>query len=319
MAVHQADGRTYAPASVKPMTSLAYGAGAVTSLALVLAVGVWGYKLVMRDVSGVPVVRVAEGPMRVMPEDPGGSPAENQGLAVNKVAAEGVAEKPADRLILAPRPVDLAIEDSATAKLDLIRLTRDLGPEAAEKPNTPASNDGAKSASDTASDTGPSTASTTAGADAPAEPEAPVQTAALAAKAAVVPVAAPAKSTVGLAESLRPRLRPEGLSLAAAAAIAAPPPVQITEVDPDSLAVGTRLAQLGAFESATIARKEWDRLSGRFGEFLEDKQRVIQKAESGGRTFYRLRAYGFADISDARRFCSALVAERAECIPVTIK
>ena len=49
------------------------------------------------------------------------------------------------------------------------------------------------------------------------------------------------------------------------------------------------------------------------------KARVIQEAESGGRTFYRLRAMGFDDINDARRFCSVLVAENADCIPVTTR
>ena len=82
---------------------------------------------------------------------------------------------------------------------------------------------------------------------------------------------------------------------------------------------GTRLSQLGAFDSPEVARKEWDRLSARFGDYMDGKQRVIQKAQSGGRTFYRLRAIGFADLNDARRFCSALVAERADCIPVTSK
>ena len=46
---------------------------------------------------------------------------------------------------------------------------------------------------------------------------------------------------------------------------------------------------------------------------------MIQEAESGGRTFYRLRALGFDDLSDARRFCSVLVAENADCIPVTAR
>ena len=36
-------------------------AGAAVSLALIAGVSVWGYKLVMRDVSGIPVVRAAEG------------------------------------------------------------------------------------------------------------------------------------------------------------------------------------------------------------------------------------------------------------------
>ena len=60
-------------------------------------------------------------------------------------------------------------------------------------------------------------------------------------------------------------------------------------------------------------------LSGRFSDYLAGKKRVIQRAESGGRIFYRLRAMGFADLADARRFCSALVAENADCIPVVTR
>jgi hypothetical protein len=60
-------------------------------------------------------------------------------------------------------------------------------------------------------------------------------------------------------------------------------------------------------------------LNGRFGAYLEGKSRIVQEASSGGRTFYRLRAHGFIDIADARRFCSALVAENADCIPVVTR
>ena len=85
------------------------------------------------------------------------------------------------------------------------------------------------------------------------------------------------------------------------------------------LPVGTRLVQLGAFETAEIAQSEWGRLSGRFDDFFFGKSPVIQEAQSGGRTFYRLRAEGFEDLSDARRFCAALVAENAACIPVVVR
>jgi hypothetical protein len=46
---------------------------------------------------------------------------------------------------------------------------------------------------------------------------------------------------------------------------------------------------------------------------------VIEAAQSGGRTFYRLRAHGFATDEDARRFCAALKAEETDCIPVAQK
>lgn len=68
------------------IATLTNWAGAAVSLALIAGVGVWGYKLVMRDVTGIPVVQAMEGPMRIAPEDPGGTLADHQGLAVNDVA-----------------------------------------------------------------------------------------------------------------------------------------------------------------------------------------------------------------------------------------
>ena len=76
---------------------------------------------------------------------------------------------------------------------------------------------------------------------------------------------------------------------------------------------------LGAFDSPEVARAQWDQLQTRFDAYLAGKKRIVQKATSGGRVFYRLRAMGFEDIADARRFCSALVAENADCIPVVTR
>jgi hypothetical protein len=68
-----------------------------------------------------------------------------------------------------------------------------------------------------------------------------------------------------------------------------------------------------------VAAAQWAVLQGRFGAAMDGKTRVIQAATSGGKTFYRLRAQGFGDLSDARRFCAALVAEGADCIPVVVR
>lgn len=302
--VHQygAEGQ---PKSIKSIVNLL---GAVTSLALVVGVGVWSYKLVMRDVSGVPVIRAAEGPMRIQPDDPGGRQALHQGLSVNDVAAEGTAAKPADRLILAPEPLDLMLEDTQLARLEDRTITT-VG--VAEEGDQVARND-----------TAMRFASVEALAESLAEGVEPLQE---------LPAAEPVEEEAlqerdsppvegGIGRSLRPKSRPsslvtspEGVAMASVANASA------RDVDPASIPVGTRLAQLGAFASHEIAVQEWDRLADRFDEYLEDKDRVIEKATSGGRTFYRLRAMGFADLSDARRFCSALVAERAECIPVVTR
>jgi hypothetical protein len=125
----------------------------------------------------------------------------------------------------------------------------------------------------------------------------------------------------GVRQSLRPKRRPSNAARAVVvqASVNTNTPSGGTEVDATTLAAGTRLAQLGAFDSPEVAREQWEVLQERFSAFLGDKQRIVQKAKSGGRVFYRLRAMGFQDIADARRFCAALVAENADCIPVVTR
>lgn len=304
------------PNSLTMLTNLA---GAVVSLALIAGVGVWGYKLMVRDVSGIPVVRAAEGEMRVRPEDPGGQRARHQGLAVNAVAAEGVAAGPVDQVVLAPRDTDLADEDqpvSATAVAP-VEQPRALAP-----------------ASDVLEGTKriPARVQSTAAQD--------LQTGAIDAVVAELisgtePLELGAAEAVPEAEETatadpeadpetapgrlvkRPRLRPAALANLQTASFVATVPT--AEVDAAAIPTGTRLAQLGAFDTADVARSEWARLESRFGEYMQDKSRVVQMAQSGGRTFYRLRAMGFVDLADARRFCSAFKAEGVDCIPVATK
>jgi hypothetical protein len=276
-------------------------AGALSSLALVVGVGVWGYQMATRDVSAVPVVRASEGPMRVQPADPGGTQTLHQGLSVNKVLAEGEAERPADRIILAPKPLDLTLEDQVAVvarqtDIDEVSPTRLAAIQAL-----------AEELSDGVAPMGQAPETEAEADPVPPTPE--------------VAEAEQPEIKGGLKRSLRPKARPETVvaSLDAAPALAAAAQSGFRDVDPDTIPVGTRLAQLGAFGSREIAEAEWTKLSDRFGDILGDKDRVIQRAQSGGRTFYRLRALGFDDLSDARRFCSVLVAERAECIPVVTR
>ena len=115
--------------------------------------------------------------------------------------------------------------------------------------------------------------------------------------------------------SLRPRARPKNLS---------PIPNNLeasnaSEIAHENIPAGTALVQLGAFASEAIARTEWLRLNKTFPSFMAERARVIQRADRGGRVFYRLRANGFTDLNDARRFCALLVANNADCIPVTVR
>ncbi len=283
--------RGAAPGRAQSFKKLTNFLGAGLSVALIIGIGLWGYKLVVRDVSGIPVVRAATGPTRVVPEDPGGTQAAHQGLAVNEVTAAGTAADPADRLILAPAPVRLSLEDEPGDR---------AAPEAVIEPVSGVGLDNA--------------------AEADMPPVESVEALAERIAAGVAPLSEAAPESPepgvegGLGISLRPQLRPASLNITPVSQ--SPEDEEIAAAD---IPAGTVMAQLGAFESAGIARGEWDRISGRFDDYLSGKTRVIQKANSGGRVFYRLRATGFEGINDARRFCSALIAEGAECISVVAR
>ncbi len=313
------------------LQTIANMAGAAISLALVVGIGIWGYKLLVRDVSGIPVVKAAEGPLKVQPQDPGGAEIQHQGLAVNDVAAEGAAARPADRLVLAPEPLELSLEDTPqqiAARSDTEAPSATIA-ETVTDTETPEVSEPLTEL--TAADIADQLAEGV-------EPLAPLQAApevetlpstenTAQSDAATEETPQETVVTEGLGRSLRPQLRPTRVSAdanavaeAVAASVATASATNTASlVDPAAIPAGTRMAQLGAYESAEIAAQEWTRLSGQFSEYLGDKQQVIQRAQSGGRTFYRLRAMGFDDLSDARRFCSALVAENAECIPVVTR
>lgn len=297
------------------------GAGALTSLALIVGVGIWGYKLAVRDVSGVPVIQALEGPARVAPDNPGGELAMHQGMAVNRIAAEGTAAEPADRLTLAPSAAALSDEDAAMGAMAGNEAPVAAGgqspvvqPPAGGETITPASMR-------------------------PAEPlpDGPADTINLEDGAvADVPFVAPdviSKDIPGVSASLKPLARPsqgemsaasaDGVDVmaeAAAAAVAeALAPEAAVDVDPATLTAGTRVVQIGSYANEADARLNWDTTVARFGPLMQGKRRVIEPSESGGQTFYRLRVEGFTDTEDARAFCSALKAENAVCVPAVVK
>ncbi len=344
------------PAYAVDVKTIINGFGALVSLALIAGLGWWGYQLMVRDVTGVPVVRALEGPMRVAPDDPGGSSAQYQGLAVNNIPAVGEAEAPADRLVLAPKPTSLTPEDQPAEVLGAIAAAN-----GADKPAGGADVAVASAPDAARPEAGAQAAAATpepnsAPAQAPAQAESPLDRASLieatlksltGAPEEAGNGAAPAPEAIsaeipGVSRSLLPLPRPAAVRTAALAATpsaaqsaapaatatpaapanataetaSAPQGDGVASIDPADIPAGTRLVQLGAFETPEVARAEWRRVAARFDDLMADKARVIEKAQAGGRVFYRLRVHGFKDMSDARRFCSALILKDADCIPV---
>ena len=278
-------------------------AGAATSAVLLAGAVWWGYELAVRDVTGVPVMRALGGAMRVAPVDPGGDVAGHQGLSVNAVAAAGTAAPLPDQLYLAPPAEGLAEEDAAGLAKPMVAAA----PEAVDPDDLPMIESGFSASAPLVATEIPSAdqdAVAAALAEALGTPE-----------GAAEPVLASATVLTG---SVRPMARPAQRATMAATEPATPPlSVTATTMDPGTIAIGTRLVQLGAFEDEAAATDNWTRLAAQFPELFATKSLVVQPAQSGGRTFYRLRALGFADQDEARRFCTVLAAEKATCIPVT--
>jgi hypothetical protein len=278
-----------------------YWIGAVLSLSLLAGAIGWSYKLVVRDINQIPIVRAQLGPLRVAPDNPGGLTAANQGLSVTQLA---VNEKPllSDEINLAPAAEILNEETSASLlreedKLNQIDETYEIKEINAENTISLDGSSGAMKGETTS------------------------KTESLVAQVAFSQKKVEIENAVSLAlsitsefdpslTSLRPKTRPKSVQQNRELIVSKEPM--------SKLPIGSAIVQLGAFDSKSLAESEWRRFEKLLGSILAPKQMIIQKAESGGKIFYRLRASGFNDISDARQFCTA-ISDKVACIPVVTR
>jgi hypothetical protein len=272
--------------------------GALLSVALVVGISVWGYRLSVRDVTNVPVVLALTDPMRIESDDPGGELAVHRGLSVNDLQAGDTASARVERVVLAPAPLDLDREDTVMALASdttTIAATKSLEVAQVQQIENAELDLEALIAGEVIA-----SLQDTSGSLSP-------ETNALA-------------SLPGVARSPRPVPRPLFVRSSPTQTTGNDLQVAIVnEIAPEQVTTGTRLVQLGAFDERDQALNEWVKIAARHSDLLEGKQRLIQKAESGGRSFFRLRAVGFDSLSDSRRFCSVLLASKTPCIPVTAR
>ena len=282
-----------------------YWTGAALSLFLLAGAIGWSYQLIVRDVNQIPIVRAQLGPLRVAPDNPGGLTAANQGLSVTQLA---VNEKPllSNEIYLAPaaeilNEENLALkvkEEYESNKVDGAFEIKEVNAE--NSMNLEALPD-QKEVDSRSSDVG------------------------VLSKAAFSQKKLEIENAVSLALSitnepdkslswLRPKIRPVGFYRNGNIT-----EDQIVSNEPmPKLPIGSAVVQLGAFDSKSLAESEWQRFEKILGSILIPKKMVVQKAESGGKIFYRLRASGFSDISDARQFCTA-ISDKVACIPVVTR
>ena len=55
-----------------------------------------------------------------------------------------------------------------------------------------------------------------------------------------------------------------------------------------------------------------------YGDYFVGKEATILNGKIAEQEIYRLRVYGFNDINESRRLCTALHGQNAECYPVVM-
>ena len=282
-----------------------YWTGAALSLSLLAGAIGWSYQLIVRDINQIPIVRAQLGPLRVAPDDPGGLTAANQGLSVTQLA---VNEKPllSNEIRLAPAAEILNAEHLS------LQVTQDV------KSNL---DDGTFEIKEVSAENSINLkeVSTEIGADTISKDEVVLSKAVFSQKKIEI------ENAVSLALSItddpaasltlmRPKIRPVTLQkdnkITGDQIVTNEPLFELTK--------GSAVVQLGAFDSKNLAKSEWQRFEKLLGSILIAKKMIVQEAESGGKIFYRLRAAGFDDISDARQFCTA-ISDKVACIPVVTR
>jgi len=113
-----------------------------------------------------------------------------------------------------------------------------------------------------------------------------------------------------------PAAAPAPPPAATAPAAAKPPVAAKPAAAPEkhaATAAGGAQVQLAAVSSEEAAKSEWQRLSKRLPDLLGQHRPAFSKTEHDGRTLWRVRAGGFADVPQATSFCEKVRAKGVGC------
>ena len=106
----------------------------------------------------------------------------------------------------------------------------------------------------------------------------------------------------------------EVVEVAAVTAVAA-----TNNLDVIPLPSGTKMIQIGAYDSEAVARQQWDRFSRLHSDLLGSKTHYVQRTNNSGKIFYRLRVAGYDSKEQTRAACAALSARGLPCITAAVK
>ncbi|MEM6623379.1 MAG: SPOR domain-containing protein [Pseudomonadota bacterium] len=282
--------------------------GALVAMSLLMALGIWFYRLGVRDAENVPIIRAALEPEKERPTDPGGAVTPHQGITSYEVAEATPAQ--AASIVLAPDPAEPAPEDVAQGQLvpeaprpptpepPQVTQPEPPVPSAAPQPETPG--------------IAPETATPETGTPTPTELAANTEP--------TTPDPAPTEPTPEIkggsewAPADAPEARARPANLQELARQAAERDVQAVDNLAARAASSPVQIQLAANPDEIVIRQMWERIRQANPDLLGARALAVQTTVSGGVTFYRLRVGPFENRAEARAICQALKARNQDCI-----
>jgi len=234
----------------------------------------------------IPVIRAAEGPVKVRPDKPGGIEIKNRDIDVYKRIGGDAPERTAEKLLPKPEaPLPTPAPSAAAPAEPEPKATEKLIAAAEAKQETPAQKPSPEKVAALQEPPPPAVKGETAPPPSPApSPDTRRQV--------LVPALAPTPA--------KPTLPPRLLAKPAAAASG-----------------GGYSVQLAAVRDENAARGEWRRLRGRHADLLGALSLNVVRADLGPKgIFYRLRAGVLADKVRAITLCQALAKKKVGCLVI---
>lgn len=308
----------------KPRNRLWLAGAIVAAVAVIGGIGAFALSIGGGDSGEAPVlVRADESPIKVKPENPGGTVIPNQDNKVYDMVAKG--GKPT-------APTQEKLVSETEKPVDVAARAPGAGEQAAVKSEdrvAPAANDDAASSEETPA-VAPRKVRTMVvrpdGTLVPREDPAPVQQVAATEPQDPAPQAVSAPGT-DQTSAVTPAAKPQQSANTPTAAPVAPQrpaeqpvnivgevkPGQVAALDPNAAAAGTWAVQIASQPSAEAAQSTYQDLARRYASVLQGRSVNIVKAEVAGKgTFYRVRVASQSR-AEAISLCESYKAAGGNC------
>jgi hypothetical protein len=250
----------------------------------------WGYGVIVQSESKVTIIKASDGPLKVLPEDPGGNLASHLGFSVNLVQESGQVAGPSAKIFLAPPAISVQESD--------LRSLSGFGDSNGAIDLKSSINDALAvifKDTDTLSET-------------------------TFLNLKEISIKKDITENTAVSNSFaRPEKRPIKI---VSATLHQDLVAQIVLNQVKASMVDSKdelMVHLGSFKNKVLASADVENFVVRHQGYLTNKTVFLQKSETGGRSIYRMRAIGFSNIAETKKFCAIINSFGNDCMPIANK